>query len=417
MKQIVVKYEQGSSTVAVLENGRLTELYLELPEEAERAGNIYKGHVVNVLPGMQAAFVDIGLKKNAFLYIDDLLPVHLDKKPPVKPPITDLVSEGQELVVQVKKEALGTKGARVTTHFTIPGRWVVYLPDADYVAVSRKIESEPERNRLKDIGQSIRRPGDGLIIRTVAEGEHSDALRKDLEHLRNIWSGLRTRAKGSPTPALLYRDLGMFPRLVRDLFSDSIDELVVDDASLAKEISALVSETAPELSERIRVYEEKTPILQRFAVTEQMDKLLRRKIWLENGGYLIIDLTEALTVIDVNTGKYTGTVDLEQTVFETNMEAAEEIARLLRLRDIGGMIIVDFIDMVDEKHRRQVMEKLEHCMKKDRTKTQVVGWTKLGLLEITRKKVRANLDELFTESCPQCSGLGRIPSRQKPQSR
>lgn len=417
MKQIVVKYEQGSSTVAVLEDGRLTEIYLEQPEEAERAGNIYKGRVANVLPGMQAAFVDIGLKKNAFLYIDDLLPVHLDKKPPVKPPINNLVSEGQELIVQVKKEALGTKGARVTTHFTIPGRWVVYLPDADYVAVSRKIESEQERNRLKEVGQQIRHGEDGLIIRTVAEGEQPESLSKDLDHLRNIWSELQKWAKSGNAPALLYRDLGMFPRLVRDLFSDSVDELVIDDVSLAKEITALVSATAPELSERIRVYEEKLPILQRFAVSEQMDKMLRRKIWLESGGYLIIDLTEALTVIDVNTGKYTGTVDLEQTVFQTNMEAAEEIARILRLRDIGGMIIVDFIDMMDEQHRRQVVEKLEHCVKKDRTKAQIVGWTKLGLLEITRKKVRPNLDELFTESCPQCSGLGRIPSKHMPSTR
>lgn len=414
LKRIVVRYEPGASSVALMEEGRLAEFFLEQPEDREKAGNIYKGKVVNVLPGMQAAFVDIGLKKNAFLYIDDLLPVHMEKKPKIKPSITELVKEGQELIVQVKKEPLGTKGARVTTHFTIPGRWVVLLPDADYVAVSRKIESDQERARLKAAGSQIRKPGDGLIIRTVAEGESADSLAKDLAVLNDIWSGLLRRAAECASPALLYRDLGMIHRLVRDLFSDSVKELVIDDGRSAQEIGGLLSSMAPELQGRVKVYQGEGSVLKYYGIYEQLERAFRRKIWLENGGYLVVDPTEALTVIDVNTGKYTGSVDLEQTVFETNLEAAEEIARLLRLRDIGGMIIVDFIDMAEERHRKLVTDKLEACMKKDRTKVQVVGWTRLGLVEITRKKVRPNLDELLSESCPQCSGVGRIPSMRIP---
>jgi ribonuclease G len=407
LKRIVVRYESGASSVALMEDGRLAEFFVEQPGERERAGNIYKGKVVNVLPGMQAAFVDIGLKKNAFLYIDDLLPVHLDKKPKIKPSITELVKEGQEILVQVRKEPLGTKGARVTTHFTIPGRWVVLLPDADYVAVSRKIESEQERMRLKQIGSQIKKQGDGVIIRTVAENESQDALAKDMAMLDDIWAGMLRRAADSPAPSLLYRDLGMVPRVVRDLFSDSVEELVIDDGRSATEIGTLIYSMAPELQDRIKVYEGPEPVFRYYNIEEQLERAFRRKVWLENGAYLVIDPTEALTVIDVNTGKYTGTVDLEQTVFETNMEAAEEIARLLRLRDMGGMVIVDFIDMAEEKHRRLVTDKLEFCMRKDRTKVQVVGWTKLGLVEITRKKVRPNLDELITETCSHCNGTGR----------
>jgi ribonuclease G len=414
VKRIVVRYEPGASSVALMEDGRLAEFFVEQPEEREKAGNIYKGKVVNVLPGMQAAFVDIGLKKNAFLYIDDLLPVHLEKKPKVKPSITELVKEGQELIVQVKKEPLGTKGARVTTHFTIPGRWVVLLPEADYVAVSRKIESDQERLRLKSVGNQIRNHGDGLIIRTVAEGESRDSLAKDLAVLNDIWSGLLSRAAECSSPTLLYRDLGMIHRLVRDLFSESVEELVIDDGRSAQEIGGHLYSMAPELQSRVKVYHGEGSVLRHYGIDEQLDRSFRRKVWLDNGGYLVVDPTEALTVIDVNTGKYTGTVDLEQTVFETNMEAAEEIARLLRLRDIGGMIIVDFIDMAEDRHRKQVTDRLESSMKKDRTKVQVVGWTKLGLVEITRKKVRPNLDELFSETCPQCSGVGRVPTKQLP---
>lgn len=411
MKRIVVRYETGASSVALLEDGRLAEFFVEQPGEQERAGNIYKGKVVNVLPGMQAAFVDIGLKKNAFLYIDDLLPVHLEKKPKVKPPINELVREGQEILVQMRKEPLGTKGARVTTHFTIPGRWVVLLPDADYVAVSRKIESDQERQRLKHVGNAIRKQGDGLIIRTVAENESRDALEKDVAMLDEIWTGLKRRADDCAAPSLLYHDLGMVPRLIRDLFSESVEELVINDSKSAVEIGALIETMAPELQGRIKVHTGGESVFKHYGIEEQVEQAFRRKIWLENGAYLVVDPTEALTVIDVNTGKYTGTVDLEQTVFETNMEAAEEIARLLRLRDMGGMIIVDFIDMTEEHHRKLVTDKLESCMRKDRTKVQVVGWTRLGLVEITRKKVRQDLNELLTEPCPACQGTGRLPAR------
>lgn len=414
MKRIVVKYEPGASKVALMEDDLLTEFYMEKPDERERAGNIYKGKVVNVLPGMQAAFVDIGLQRNAFLYIDDLLPVHLEKKPAVKPSISDLVKVGQELLVQVKKEPVGNKGARITTHFTIPGRYVVLLPDADYVAVSRKIEGEAERKRLTEIGERIRRPGDGVIIRTIAEGEGDESLASDMAMLNDIWDGIVKRYAECKAPSLLYRDLGMISKLIRDLFTDPEDELIIENGHSDKELRMLLSGIVPESKGRIIVHEEGTSVFRKYGITDQLDKLLQRKVWLKSGGYLVIDVTEALTVIDVNTGKYTGEVDLEHTVFETNMEAAAEIARLLRLRDIGGMVIIDFIDMEEEAHRDMVMHTLEQCLKNDRTKAQVVGWTKLGLLELTRKKVRQNLQDLFLVPCPECKGLGRVASASLP---
>lgn len=408
MKQIVVHCEEGLTSAALLEEGQLAEYYVERPCDKIRVGDIYMGKVVNILPGMGAAFVDIGYSKNAFLYIDDLLPANLEKQPKVKPSIHQLLQEGQEIMVQISKEPVGTKGARVTIHFSLPGRWIVYMPHADYIGVSRKVESDGERARLKHIAEQLKNPGEGLIIRTVAEGESLEALQGDLNFLRDLWNRISEQSAKVKAPESLYRDLGLIPRLVRDVFTDEVDELIIDNAGERKLITELTQAMTPNIAGRIKVYSEAPPIFHSYGVHEELEKAYQARIWLKNGGYLHIDQTEALTVIDVNTGKYIGSVNLEQTVFETNLEAAEQIARLIRLRDIGGIVIVDFIDMNREEHRQRIIERLELLTKRDRTKSQIVGWTQLGLLEMTRKKVRNNMDALFFKPCPACGGSGKI---------
>jgi len=408
MKQLFVHCARNATHTALLEDGRLTEFSVERSEGHSIVGNLYKGRVVNVLPGMQAAFVDIGLAKNAFLYVDDALHPHLDKQPKDKPSISELLKPGDETIVQVMKEPLGGKGARVTTHYSLPGRWLVYMPHADYVGVSKKIEQEQERSRLKNLAEQLREPGEGIILRTNAEGESAEALEEDLKALRSVWNDIRERGVAAAAPEELHRDFGLVQRMVRDVFTPDTEEVVIDDEAAYREAASYLRRTAPSLENRIRLYEESVPLYDKFGINEQLGKAFQPRIWLRSGGYLVWDRTEALTVIDVNTGKYTGTVDLEETVFRTNMEAALEIARLLRLRDVGGIVIVDFIDMEKEEHRHQVVQQLENSMKRDRTKCQVLGWTRLGLLEITRKKARANVESYFYETCAACKGKGKI---------
>lgn len=410
MKRMIVHCHDGLTQVALLEDGVLTEFYTERSADRQLVGSVRKGKVVNVLPGMQAAFVDIGLEKNAFLYVDDVLPAHLEKIPPVKPSIAELLRPGQQLLVQVAKEPIGTKGARVTTHVSLPGRWIVYMPDADYVGVSRKIESDAERARLKEIAERLRRPGEGLIVRTVAQEESEDAIERDLNALRSEWSDILRQAERTEPPALLYREPGVLERLVRDVFTDQVDELVIDDAEKGRAVSALIRNLMPGFENRVTVYRQAEPIDRHYGVRQQLEEALRRKIWLKSGGYLIVERTEALTVIDVNTGKFTGTDDLEKTVYAINLEAAQEIGRLVRLLDFGGIILVDFIDMESDDHRAAIVERLTEAMKRDRTKSSVVGWTRLGLLEMTRKKVRESLDHVCYSGCPACGGTGKVRS-------
>jgi len=393
-KQLVIHYEAGRNQIALLEDGQLVEFYVERPVERERAGNIYMGRVVNVLPGMESAFVDIGLEKNAFLHLDDLLPAHSEHKlSRARPLIANLVREGQPILVQVKKEPYGSKGARVTTHFTIPGRWVVLLPEANYVAVSKKITSESERERLREIGEQLRLMEEGLIFRTVAEHAEMAALEQDLTYLRGIWHDIKHNAskKMLTPPMLLYRDLEMIPRLLRDIFTDEMDEIIVDNEQLLEDIRFMLHKISPVFTERAWFFDQETPIFTAYPVLTVLEAAYRDKIGLPSGGYLVIDHTEALIVIDVNTGKFVGENELEQTVFETNLEAAQEIARLMRLRDLSGMIIIDFIDMHVEAHKRDIIQKLEELCAYDHTKTNIAGWTKLGLLELTRKKVRQSI--------------------------
>lgn len=412
MNQIIVHCGETYTEVALLENHMLVEYYVERPEGGILVGNVYKGRVVNVLPGMQAAFVDIGLSRNAFLYIDDLLDPHLEKQPKIKPSITALVREGQELIVQVAKEPLGSKGARVTTHYALPGRSLVYMPYADYVGVSRKVGGDAERGRLKTIAEDIRLAGEGVILRTAAETASQEQLEVDLVFLRNLWLSIDKRADQRSTPGEIYCEVDIVPRLVRDAFNSHVDEMLIDEPSKSKEVLDLLQHMAPELMNRVKLIEPAVTksILQ--SIEHEFDKYAERKIHLTHGGYIVIDPTEALTAIDVNTGRYIGTDSLEETVFLTNLEAAEQIARILRLRDIGGIILVDFIDMQQQEHKNEVLHRLESIMRKDRSKHHVVGWTRLGLMEITRKRVREHPNHRL-ETCSFCKGTGKVIARNR----
>ncbi|TDF97644.1 Rne/Rng family ribonuclease [Paenibacillus piri] len=413
MKRILVQCGQEQIEVAVLEDGKLVEYDSELRGTEQLAGNMYLGRVMTVLQGMQAAFLDIGLDKNAFLYIDDILPAHLEKQPKQKPAITDLLQVGQTLLVQVVKEPVGTKGARVTTHHSIPGRWGVYMPEADYIGVSRKIENESERSRLKQAAESRLQPGEGFIARTAAEGVDNELLAVDLEELRQRWTGVQEVVKQpGKVPRKVYTDFGLLTRYIRDGFREDVNELWVDDKEAYASIATMVGWSAPLLQDRVRQFDTRGgSLFSVYQVDEQLQSGFKRKIWLDNGGYLIVDYTEALTVFDVNTGKYTGSINLEQTACDTNLIAAKDIARLLRLRDIGGLIVIDFIDMESEANRKQVLEKLIEETKKDRTKNAIAGWTKLGLVELTRKKVKDGKQRLYASRCKACDGTGWVWSK------
>ncbi|MNO12631.1 Ribonuclease G [compost metagenome] len=388
MKRMIVHCGVDSTQLALLENGKLVEYAAERSQKRGLVGSFFKGKVVNVIPGMQAAFVDIGQKKNAFLYIDDLLHPHLEKQPKQKPLISELLKPGHELIVQVVKEGIGNKGARVTTHYSLPGRWLVYMPNAGYVAVSKKIGSEEERARLRGIGDELRTEEEGLIIRTNAEHAGSEAVQEDLTLLRGRWAAILDKSNTGVAPCVLHQDISMVQRLMRDVYSPETDELIIDSPEQAKEVADFLAMMLPGESPNIVKYKKDYPIFEFYGIKQQLDKDFMRKLWLPGGGYLVWDTTEALTVIDVNTGKFTGLDNLEDTVYLTNLEAAQEIARLVRLRDTGGIIIVDFIDMNRETHRSAVLNALEHAFKGDRTQYHILGWTKLGLLEMTRKRVR-----------------------------
>lgn len=409
-KLMLVHGERDATHTAIIHEGKLIEYDMEQAMGGQLVGCIFKGRIANVLPGMQAAFVDIGHGKNAFLYIDDALHANLSKQPQQKPSIADVLKPGQELLVQVAKAAIGSKGARVTTHFSLPGRCLVFMPDADYVGVSKKIEPEQERSRLRTIGEAIRLPGEGVILRTAAQGESEEALEADLAFLRGQWQQIVQRSADAKAPVELHREAGIMRRLIRDMLTTEVEEIWIDHPERYQEALRFMREMAPQLEERVHWHGPGQPqqLFQRFEVKAQLNKAFSMHIQLESGAALVWDQTEALTVIDVNTSKFTGTSHLEDTVFRTNMEAADEIARLLRLRDTGGIIIIDFIDMEDAAHKEQVMDRLEQLVRQDRTKCQVVGWTRLGLLEMTRKKAKENIMLRLYEPCEACRGKGRL---------
>ena len=418
-KEIVVNVDHDETRVAVLEEGVLVELYIERTSNQRVVGAIYKGKVDNVLPGMEAAFVDVGLDRNAFLYVADAIPAHegdedeAEVEAPKGASIKDLLKVGQELVLQVTKEPIGTKGARVSSHITLPGRYLVLMPTVDYIGISRRIGDEGERSRLRALAEKIKPAGMGLIVRTVAEGHEEQDLAADVKFLVRVWNKILSRARTTGAPAILHRDLGLVFRVVRDVLGPDTERLVVDSRHEHERILDLLDDISPDLKDRVTLFDaHDRSVFEIYGIETEIEKALRKRVWLRSGGYLVIDQAEALTVIDVNTGKYVGSTNLADTVLRTNLEAAREIARQLRLRDIGGIIIVDFIDMEVADHRQKVLAALNEALKGDRTKTNVLGITQLGLVEMTRKKVTYGLDDVLQKLCPYCEGKGKILSEE-----
>lgn len=408
--EIIVDVSMGQTRVALLENKELVELYIESHEHQEMIGNIYRGKVVSVLPGMQAAFVDIGYIKNAFLYVKDIIYKGESKLcEKEKKDIGDLIEIGQEITVQVVKEPIGTKGPRVTTNITIPGRLMVLLPYCNYVGVSKRIEDEEERQRLKSIAQAMKPENMGLIIRTQGEGEEESDFHHELNFLLKMWQQLNSMDVGSiQVPGIMHKDFDLLYRTVRDLFTWNIDKFIINNAQQYSRVIELLDLISPALKDRVEYFSKDYDIFEYYKIEAKISKVLEKKVWLKCGGYIVIDQTEALTAIDVNTGKYVGESDLEETVLKTNLDAAKEVAKQIRLRDIGGIIIIDFIDMFVQEHWELVLETLKHSLKKDRTKTMVAGTTHLGLVEMTRKKVRERLTSFLKIDCPYCHGVGKI---------
>lgn len=422
-REVLVSFDDDEPRTAVLEHGQLVEVDIDRPGGRRIVGNIYKGRVQNVLRGMQAAFVDIGLDRNAFLFVDDarLQPRVAGEDAPAEPlppaggDIAELLRPGQEVLVQVRKEPVGGKGARVSRALSLPGRFLVLMPGLDYVGVSRRIADPVERQRLRALAQSVREPGYGLIVRTAAVGADPDAIAEDWRVLRARWEEVGARARRAEAPALVYRDLDVVERVLRDRLGPEVERVVVDRTDEWQRLRALVAAEAPAFADRIVLAapaELREGLFTARGVDQEIERALGRRVPLPSGGYLVIDQTEALTAVDVNTGRFVGEADPDETFLRTNLEAATEIARQLRLRDIGGIIIIDFIDMHLPEHQRRVLEALTAACATDRKRPQVLGLTQLGLVEMTRRKSRQSLRDLLTRACPACEGRGRVLSEE-----
>jgi ribonuclease G len=431
-KRIVVNAGVIETRVALQEHNLLAALFVERQRSRSIVGNVCKGVVTNVLPGMQAAFVDIGLTKDAFLYAgdytanigdyerlmlgavdEDSTDVDLEEvvsRRDAVVPIEEMLSRGQEVLVQVSKESLGTKGARVTSFISLPGRYLVYMPQANHVGVSRRITDDAERERLRTLVRRLGPPPGGFILRTNAEGVGEDELASDLQFLGRLWSQIQQRYEQAAAPSILHEEMDLTFRVVRDLFSPEMDELLVDTSEAYEKCLGYANSLVPALAGRVKLYDGKTPIFEATGIEKEIERALRRRVWLKSGGYIVIDHTEALVSIDVNTGKYVGKRDFEQTVLNINLEAVGEIVRQIRLRDLGGIIIIDFIDMEREEHRQQVYNALRRALAEDKARTNVLEISELGLVEMTRKRVRQDLRSLFAVPCPTCRGGGTVKS-------
>jgi len=456
---LVVSATAEQTRVALLDGTTVVELLVERRRERGLVGNIYKGRVQRVLPGMQAAFVEIGLERTAFLYAGDVLeegaaeppeapeaapapaPTPMtagdddedptavagrpaanliaaaklpSQAPPArhKPPrIEDRLKSNQEVVVQVAKEPIGTKGARVTTHLSLPGRHLVFMPTVDHIGISRRITDESERERLRSIVETLRPPGTGFVVRTAAEGVPQPKLEADMEFLITLWNDVQRAIQATRAPGLVHPDLDVVLRAARDLFTSDVDRLVVDDRDTYDRLVRFVGSFAPALVRSIELYDGTTPVFDAFAIEGELARALSRKVWLKSGGYIVWDEAEALTVVDVNTGRYVGKRDLEDTITRTNLEAVREIGYQLRLRNVGGVVVVDFIDMEEPANRERVLEALREVLAKDRARAHVLGMSELGLVELTRQRVRESLLHTLTEACPYCEGKGFVLSR------
>ncbi len=464
-KEMIVSSNDHETMVAILEDDQLVELFIERERNRGVVGNVYKGRVSKVLPGMQSAFVDLGLERDGFLYVTDVvntaemfeqLESDEDEVPAAvaagaeaaeaavaaegeqpresrerresrggrgakeesaadRPAIEDLLKEGQEVLVQVVKEPLGTKGARITSHVSIPGRFLVFMPTVDHIGVSRKIESREERARLRGIIRQFREAhgfSGGLIIRTAAAGRPEADIVGDLNDFLQIWNETRQRMDSTRAPAVIYREQSLVAKLLRDLLTDEYQTIRIDSLTEYRKVQQLLERIMPAMLPRVKLYTRNYPIFDEYGIRSEVDKALRSKVWLKSGGYLVINQTEALVAIDVNTGRYVGkrTGRLEDTIVKTNLEATKEIARQLRLRDLGGIIVLDFIDMEERKNRQKVFQALEGELKKDRSPSKAVQVSEFGLIVVTRKRVKQSLERLLTEPCPYCNGTGIVKS-------
>lgn len=427
-KEIYINVTQHEKRVAILIDKKIEEFYIERPESVNLAGNIYKGRVESVLPGMGAAFVNLGLEKNGFLYVTDVVsdpssyekllgegaPEEEAQTPEVKKPlpsIGELLKKGDEVLVQVVKEPISTKGARLTTHISIPGRFLVLMPFDNHIGLSKRIESREERDRIRKILEELKLPKDiGFIVRTAAHGASQKDFAREARYLLSLWNHVKARARRARPPHLVHSEYDLILRVARDMFTNDVAKLELDSKGDYKRISRFLRILAPQLRNRLRFYGDRIPMFEKFEVEKQIDKIYNRIVQLKSGGYLIFDQTESLVAIDVNSGKFVGKRNLEDTVFKTNMEAAEEIPRQLKLRDLGGIIIIDFIDMEYPGHRKTVFKMLEKHLEDDKAKTKILNISSIGLVEMTRQRVRKSIEGKSYQKCPYCNGRGMIKS-------
>jgi ribonuclease G len=430
MKQeIFINSTLQESRIAIMEDEVLAEFLIERKEERGIVGNIYKGKVARVLPGMQAAFVEIGMDKAAFLHASDFsttpeeVPLIVAagddvefEAPAPKPvqhrrlPLEKQISRGEEILVQVAKDPLGTKGARVTSYVSLPGRYMVFMPNSKHVGISRRIEGEEERKRLKEIAQTLLSGDGGFILRTASEGRSKREIQRDFRFLTKLWKRIQNKAKTAPAPSLIHQDLDLIARTIRDFFTTETEQVVIDSAKDHRRIVEFVRHFMPRLKSKIILYGETEALFDRHGIEAKIEKALDRRVWLRSGGYIIIERTEALTAIDVNTGRFVGKRDQEETIVKTNLEAVQEVVRQLRLRNVGGIIIIDFIDMEKEGNRKKVYEALKSALKKDKARTNILKISELGLVEMTRQRTRESLENQLLSPCPHCDGRGRIKS-------
>jgi len=412
--ELLINVTPQETRVAKIENGMLQEVVIERESKRGLVGNIYKGNVSRVLPGMQAAFLNIGLERTAFLHLSDILisPEKLEQinKSNGEVTIMDVLHEGQEVLVQVIKDPMGSKGARLTTNITIPARYLVYMPNSNHVGISQKLLNEEERERIKElVSVNMGNYGDGgYIIRTVAEGIDEKALQSDMSFLKKLWDAIVEKKNTQPAGTLIHEDLRIVMRIMRDITDSKIDAIRIDSRETFKNVLKFAEKFIPELVSRIEYYPGERPIFDLYNAENEIQKALQHKIKLKSGGYIIVDQTEAMTTVDVNTGAYVGNKNLEETIFKTNLESTQAISRQLRLRNLGGIIIVDFIDMKDSEHRRQVLRAFEKALEKDNAKTTITEVSALGLVEMTRKRTRESLEHILCEPCPTCNGRGTI---------
>ncbi len=424
---ILINATPYENRIALVENGKLREFHLDRLSERGLIGNIYMGRVVRVLPGIDAAFVDIGLDRTGFLYVEEaqhlfsdsyrrLPPEHRLRRHPASPvsgsvAINDILKENQEILVQIAKEPIGSKGARLTCNITLPCRNLVFMPLTDHIGISRRIEDETVRQQLREKIEGLRPPGTGFIMRTVAENIGSEELEADMEYLLLLWDEILDKASRAKVPSLIFKDLDVILRVVRDFFTETTNELVIDNHEVFEQLLSYTKTFAPQLADRINHYDADMPLFEYYGVETDINSALDKKVWLRSGGYIVIEPTEALTVIDVNSGRYVGAADLAETIFKTNMEAVWEIARQLRLRNLGGIIIIDFIDMENEQHREELYNAFQEAMRDDKSKVNILKLSEFGLVQMTRKRLSESLTQMMCEPCPYCGGEGFVKSR------